>query len=325
VSNENTASVARGISLAAGDGVNLEGGVLARGERFPAANLLIVHGIAEHSARYQPFAGFLASKGIHTYGFDLRGHGRTAGTGGAPDGKAGFLALRGGGDALVRDIDLWVDFIQKDYPGVPLFLLGHSLGSFLVRAYAASCGEKLAGLILSGTGSSPKFTGAALRLFAKIEDEINGKKEPGTLFFRFLFRMFAHSVKGRRTRFDWLSRDEKAVDAFIADPLCGRPLPAGFLYDTLKVAACLRKLAFIRKTPGNLPVYIFSGGSDPVGNFSKGVTEVYREYQKAGLSNITMKIYSGGRHEMLNEINRDEVYHDVLVWIQSKLAAAQNV
>jgi alpha-beta hydrolase superfamily lysophospholipase len=276
--------------------------------------------MAEHAGRYRPFAEFLASKGIPAYGFDLRGHGRTTRTGEDPDGKAGFLALAGGWDALVRDIGLWADFILKENPGVPLFLLGHSLGSFLARAYAASCGEKLAGLILSGTGNIPKFTGTLLRLFAKIEDEINGRKEPGTLAFRFMFRMFARSVKGRRTRFDWLSRDEKIVDAFIADPLCGRPLPSGFLYDFLKGAACLRKPAFIRKTPRNLPLYIFSGSGDPVGNFSKGVTEVYREYQKAGLSNISVKIYSGGRHEMLNETNREEVYRDVLAWIQSKLA-----
>jgi alpha-beta hydrolase superfamily lysophospholipase len=289
------------------------------------ANVLIVHGLAEHSGRYHPFAGFLASKGIQAYSFDLRGHGRSTGGGGNPDEKAGFLALSGGWDTFVRDLDLWVGFIQKEYPDVPLFLLGHSLGSFLARAYAASQGGKLAGLILSGTGSNPTFTGAVLRLFAKIEDEINGRKEPGTLCFRFLYRIFARSVKDRRTRFDWLSRDEKTVDAYIADPLCGKPLPAGFLYDSMKVAAALRKPAFIRKTPGNLPVYIFSGGSDPVGNFSKGVTEVYREYQKAGLSNITMKIYSGGRHEMLNEINRDEVYHDVLGWIASKLAAVRSV
>jgi alpha-beta hydrolase superfamily lysophospholipase len=281
--------------------------------------------MADHSGRYRPFAGFLASKGIHAYGFDLRGHGRSAGDGEDAGRKAGFLALNGGWDALVRDVGLWVDFIQKDSPGIPLFLLGHCLGSFLARAYAASHGDRLAGLVLSGTGSSPKFAGSVLRLFAKIEDEINGRKEPGTLLFRFLVRMYAHSVKGRRTRFDWLSRDEKIVDAFIADPLCGRPLPAGFLYECMKGAAALRKPAFLKKTPRCLPVYLFSGSSDPVGNFSKGVTEVYREYQRAGLAHTTVKIYSGGRHEMLHETNREEVYHDVLAWMQSRLAAAQSV
>jgi alpha-beta hydrolase superfamily lysophospholipase len=281
--------------------------------------------MAEHIGRYRPFAEFLASKGLHTYGFDLRAHGRTARSSEDLEGKAGFLALSGGWEAFVRDIDRWVDFIQKSCPGVPLFLAGHSLGSFLARTYAASHGDKLAGLILSGTGSCPKFAGSVLRLLARLEDEINGKKEPGTLLFRFIFRMYARSVKGRRTRFDWLSRDEKIVDAYIADPLCGRPLPSGFLYDFLKGAACLRKPAFLRKTPRNLPVYIFSGSADPVGNFSKGVTEVYREYQKAGITNITLKLYSGGRHEMLNETNRDEVYRDVLAWIQSKLAAAHSL
>jgi alpha-beta hydrolase superfamily lysophospholipase len=323
VSPEATASSAREIVLAAEDGVKLEGELIAAGEQSPRANVLVIHGMAEHIGRYRPFAGFLASKAIHTYGFNLRGHG--AGSGEDLEGKAGFLALNGGWDALVRDVDLWVDFIQKEHPAVPLFLLGHSLGSSLARAFAATRGDKLAGLILSGTEGRSKFTESILRLFAKIEDEINGRKEPGTLLFRFMVRMYARPVKNRRTRFDWLSRDEKIVDAFIADPLCGRPLPAGFLYDCLKGAAGLRKPAFIKRTPRTLPVYLFSGGNDPVGNFSKGVEEVYKEYQKAGLSSIVMKIYSGGRHDMLNETNRDEVYHDILAWMQSKLAAARSV
>jgi alpha-beta hydrolase superfamily lysophospholipase len=317
VSNEN--APLRRITLEAEDQVSLVGAGIAAAAQPPSANVLIVHGMAEHIGRYKPFSEFLASKGINVYGFDLRGHGLTVRSGEDPDGKAGFLAFAGGWDALVRDIDLWVSFIQKENPGVPLFVLGHSLGSFLSRSYAALHGDKLAGLILSGTGSIPKFGGAVLRLAAKIEDEINGRKEPGTLLFRFIFRMFARSVKGRRTRFDWLSRDEKIVDAFIADPLCGRPLPTGFMYDFLKGAGSLRKPSLLRKTPRALPLYIFSGSRDPVGNFSKSVADVYKEYQKAGISNISMKIYSGGRHEMLNETNRDEVYRDILAWIQSKL------
>jgi alpha-beta hydrolase superfamily lysophospholipase len=316
---DNTYPVRR-IILATKDGVSLAGAGFASMTQPPQANVLIVHGMAEHIGRYRSFAEFLVSKGIGVYGFDLRGHGQTAKTGKNPDGNAGFFVFTDGWDALVRDIDLWVNFIQKETPGVPLFLLGHSLGSFLARTYAALYGNKLSGLILSGTGSIPKFRRAALCLAAKIEDEINGRKEPGTLLSRFIFRMFARSVKDRRTRFDWLSRDEKIVDAFIADPLCGRPLPAGFLYDFLKGAAPLRKPSFLRKTPKNLPLHIISGSRDPVGNFSKSVTDVYKEYQKAGLSNIIMKIYSGGRHEMLNETNRDEVYRDVLAWLQSKLA-----
>jgi alpha-beta hydrolase superfamily lysophospholipase len=303
------------------------GGVQLAGMQIPAAGspgasplacVLILHGMAEHIGRYRHFAGALAAKGVGVYGFDLRGHGRTGELGR----EGGSLAFAHGWDALIGDIDMWVDFIRKENPDTPVFILGHSLGSFLARSYAASRGEKLSGLILSGAGSVTALRGCALMLAAKIEDVINGRKEPGTLLFRFIFRMYAGSVKSRRTRFDWLSRDEKIIDAYIADPLCGRPLPTGFMYDFLRAAVNLRKGIVVKKTPRNLPVYIFSGSKDPVGNFSRGVTEVYKEYQRAGVSNITLKMYSGGRHEMLNETNRDEVYRDVAAWILNCLPPA---
>jgi alpha-beta hydrolase superfamily lysophospholipase len=267
--------------------------------------------MAEHIGRYRHFADFLSSKGIGVYGFDLRGHGLTAERGGA--------AAAWGWDAAVQDVGLWVDFIREENPGLPVFLLGHSLGSFLSRAYAAVRGENLAGLILSGTGSVSKFWGRILCAAAKIEEEINGKKEPGMLLNRLIFRIYARSVKHRRTRFDWLSRDEKIVDAYREDPFCGKPQTAGFLYEFLRGAQGLRKPMVLRETPRELPVYLFSGSKDPVGNFSRGVTEVYREYRKAGSSNISMKIYSGGRHEMLNETNRDEVYRDIFAWISARI------
>jgi alpha-beta hydrolase superfamily lysophospholipase len=275
--------------------------------------------MAEHIGRYSDFARFLAAKGVDVYGFDLRGHGRTA----ELYGDSGIPALGCGWDTLVKDTGVWMDFIRSESPGAPVFLLGHSLGSFLARSYASLYGEKLSGLILSGTGSVPKMRGAFLRLAAKIGDEINGKKEPGTLVFRFIFRLYARSVKDRRCRFDWLSRDEKIVDEYMADPLCGRPLPTGFMYDFLKAAGNLHKAAIVNRTPRNLPVYIFSGSNDPVGNFSGGVSEVYKEYQKAGVQNLTLKIYSGGRHEMLNEINRDEVYRDIFAWL-SRIIGTKN-
>jgi alpha-beta hydrolase superfamily lysophospholipase len=308
-------SDAQEIILEASDGIRLVGRNWGAVSSPPAGNLLIVHGIAEHSGRYQHFADFFSSKGIGVYGFDLRGHGLTAERGAASGGSSPAVWSW---DLAVRDIGLWIDFIREENPGLPVFLLGHSLGSFLARGYAAGCGENLAGLILSGTGSIPKFWGAIFSAAAKIAEEINGKKEPGLLLYRLIFRVFAHSVKHRRTRFDWLSRDEKIIDAYRADPFCGKLRTSGFLHDFLRGAQSLRKPAALRKTPRDLPIYLFSGSKDPMGNFSRGVTEVYREYRKAGSSNISMKIYSGGRHEMLNETNRDEVYRDIFAWISAR-------
>jgi alpha-beta hydrolase superfamily lysophospholipase len=275
--------------------------------------------MAEHFGRYRAFAQFLADKGFTVYGFDLRGHGRTA----ENSRSGGLCPWTEFWQRSLNDIGLWIDFIQSENPGRPLFLLGHSLGSFLARAWAPSSGGRLAGLILSGTGSIPRFWGSLLACAAKIEHEVNGHKEPGTLMHRVVFRFFARSVSPRRTRFDWLTRDDKIINAYRDDPLCGGRLPAGFYHDFLVNVQVLRKSSFLRKIPRELPVYLFSGSNDPVGNFSRGVMEVYREYQKAGVMNISVKIYSGGRHEMLNETNRDEVYRDIFAWMNPRAAIGQ--
>jgi alpha-beta hydrolase superfamily lysophospholipase len=304
------------ILLKASDEIVLYGFSWMPESGLPKACLLLVHGMAEHIGRYHHFASFMADKGFAVYGFDLRGHGIT----GEKKGPDGFFAEENGWPLVVEDIDLWVEKIREDNPGLPVVLMGHSMGSFLARNYAASHGEKLAGLILSGTGKDPGIMGSVGILIARIESEMNGKRAPSILLDRLTFGPFTRSVKQRRTRFDWLSRDDKQVDAYIADPLCGRIMTAGFYYDFLRGLRDVGKPSLIRRTPLGLPVYFCSGSRDPVGGFSRGVAHIYKEYRKAGLSNLSLKFYSDGRHEMLNETNRDEVYRDILAWITSKVS-----
>jgi alpha-beta hydrolase superfamily lysophospholipase len=303
--------------LEASDGVSLFGGSWLPENHRPKGCLMVVHGMAEHIGRYHHFASFMADKGFAVYGFDLRGHGGT----GEKQRTPGFFAEENGWRRVVDDIDLWVEKIRKENTGVPVFLMGHSMGSFLSRSYAAAYGEKLSGLILSGTGGDPGIMGPVGLLIARIEAEMNGKRAPSILLDRLTFGPFSRSVKHRRTRFDWLSRDEKQVDAYIADPLCGQVLTAGFYSDLLRGIREVSKPAIIRRTPLGLPIYFFSGSRDPVGGFSRGVTHVYKEYRKAGMANLSLKFYSDGRHEMLNETNRDEVYRDVLAWVNARIPA----
>lgn len=305
------------IHIDAADGTRLFG---ARMEApSPRARLLIIHGMSEHFGRYEHFASFLADKGISVYGFDLRGHGRT----GEETGTPGFLGEEGGWNLVVEDIDLWVDLLRQKKPELPIFLLGHSMGSFLSRAYAAQQGEKLAGLILSGTGRDPGLTARLGAVIAALEGRIKGSNTPSVLLDRLSFGPYARSVKNRVTRFDWLSRDAEQVDQYIADPLCGRVSTNGFFSDLLQGIREVHRPELIRRTPRDLPIYFFSGSRDPVGGFSRGVAHVYKEYSKAGNENISLKIYSDGRHEMLNETNRDEVYRDVLQWLEFRLPPAE--
>ena len=275
------------------------------GPRLKGA-VLIVHGMSEHSGRYDHFASFLADKGLSVYAFDLRGHGKTGEAARAP----GIFAESNGWYKVVEDIELWTGHIRSEHPDYPLFLFGHSMGSFLSRSYASLHGERLAGLVLSGTGGDPGLAATLGLLIARIAVSINGPEAESFLMDQLLFGAYARTVKNRRTRFDWLSRDDKTVDDYMADPLCGRVFTAGFYLDLIRGVRDLHKPANVRKTPLTLPIYLFSGSRDPVGGFSRGVTQVYKTYRKAGVQNLTLKFYSGARHEMLNETNRDEVYRD---------------
>ncbi|GAB4372809.1 MAG: alpha/beta hydrolase [Spirochaetales bacterium] len=302
------------LTLTAEDQIRLLGWRCLPDVKPPRACILILHGMAEHIQRYEGFSEFLCERGYAVYGFDLRGHGKT----GDLSASSGIFAEENGWERVQADIDLWVDKIRQDYPESPLVLFGHSLGSLLARCYAARHGEKLRGMILSG----PVASGGVLRGIASLlawgNALINGKNAPARLLDRLIFRGYARSIKDRRTDFDWLSRDDRQVDAYIRDPHCGRIMTTGFYQDLLKGVQLAYRQSTYRNTPKDLPIYIFGGSKDPVGKFSRTITQLYKEYRKAGISNVTMKFYSGGRHEMLNETNREEVYKDILSWLNDR-------
>ncbi len=288
-------------------------------DAIPRACILILHGMAEHIQRYEAFSEFLCEKGYAVYGFDLRGHGRT----GDLAASSGILAPENGWERVLSDIDLWVDKIRQEYPGIPLVLFGHSMGSLLAKCYAASNGQKLRGLILSGPVANPGFLRGIASMIAWGNALINGRNAPARLLDQLIFKGYGRSIKDRRTDFDWLSRDERQVDAYLRDPHCGRVMSIGFYQDLLKGLQIAYKQTNYKNTPKDLPIYIFGGSKDPVGRFSRGATSLYKEYRRAGVSNVTIKFYSGGRHEMLNETNRDEVYKDILAWLNDQYPPPQ--
>lgn len=285
----------------------------------PRGVVQIAHGMAEHSGRYERFATALTDAGLAVYAQDHRGHKGTAGT----HENEGHLADRDGFTVLVDDLATITELIREEFPGLPIVLFGHSMGSFLARAYAAKhadTADGLAGLILSGTAGDPGPLGIVGAALAGLQGRLRGRRHRSGLMNMLSFGQYNAAFKPTRTEFDWLSRDPAEVDTYIADEWCGNLFTAGFWADLLPGIREINGDALVARVPKDLPVLVFSGDQDPVGANGKGVTAVAEQYRRAGLHDVTLTLYPGGRHEMLNETNRDEVTADVLAWIDGVLS-----
>ena len=273
----------------------------------PRAIVQIAHGLAEHSARYARLAAALSSAGYAAYANDHRGHGPKA----APA-DLGHFADEGGWDKVVGDLWTFNRLIAAELPGTPIIFLGHSLGSFLGRGFIARHSDALAGVALSGSSGKPPAIATLGRLIAREERLRLGKRGKSDPILQMWFGEFNKPFKPARTAYDWLSRDEKEVDAFVADPLCGFPFTTQLAIDVLDALPHItsrKSLAAIRK---DLPIYVFSGECDPVGANIKGLIQ---DLKAAGFTELTTRIYPGARHETLNELNRDEVTRDFIAWL----------
>ena len=271
----------------------------------------IAHGMAEHAARYERFADALTKAGYAVYANDHRGHGKTAGS----QDNLGYFADENGWEKVVKDMHTLTGIIKKENPNKPFFLFGHSMGSFLSRHYSMLYASELTGLILSGTGGDPGAIGKIGLFVAKMDAMFHGRKAKSEIMTKLSFGAFNNAFKPNRTDFDWLSRDNAEVDKYINDPLCGTVFTAGFFCDMLGGLDFINNKENIGKIPKNLPIYLFSGAKDPVGGNTKGVNQVYNSLKNAGIGDLTLKFYENGRHESLNEINRDEVFRDVIAWL----------
>jgi alpha-beta hydrolase superfamily lysophospholipase len=278
----------------------------------PRATVQIAHGLAEHSARYARIAGALNAAGYAVYANDHRGHGPKT----APA-DLGHFADEGGWDKVVGDLWTLNRRIAAEQAGIPIVFLGHSLGSFLGRSFIAKHSDALAGAALSGSNGKPPAIATLGRLIARAERLRLGRRGKSQLIFQMWFGDFNKPFKPARTAFDWLSRDEGQVDAYLADPLCGFPFTTQLAIDVLDAlprATGRESLAPIRK---DMPLYVFSGERDPVGANIQGLIG---DLKAAGLSKFTTRIYPDARHEVLNETNRDEVTRDLSAWLDGVVA-----
>ncbi len=285
-------------------------------DQAPRGAVQIVHGVAEHMGRYDTPARFLAENGFYVCGEDHLGHGRTAEQ---SDRKFGFFAPEGGWDFLVKDIRRLMEQKKAEHPGIPYVILGHSMGSFLARTFLIQHPGEADAAVISGTGQEKAAVVASGRALASAFCRIKGPDYVSGLVYSLSLGAYNKPFEPARTPSDWLSRDEAVVDAFNADPLCSFKPTVSMFRDMLGGIQFIGKPANIAKMDKTKPILMISGDHDPVGSMGKGVEKVYRLFKDAGIQNVTLKLYPGGRHEMLNEINREEVFSDLLNWLQAEV------
>lgn len=281
----------------------------------PRAIVQIAHGIAEHIERYGEFMEFLAGNGYIVVANDHLGHGKSIN---GPE-DLGFFAARDGWNYVLRDMEKLHDRTAKEHPGLPYVMFGHSMGSFLTRTYLIKYPGKYDAAILSGTGHQAKamvlggyaMASAAVKLYGprKIGEKLNG----------IAFGAYNKGFENPRTAFDWLTRVDAEVDKYIADPLCGFVATVSLFRDMMGGIKFITDQKNINTMSRTQPVYFMSGDCDPVGDNGKGVERAYKAFCDAGLHDVMIRLYPGGRHEMLNEVNKYDVYQDILAWLTEKV------
>lgn len=274
------------------------------------AVVLVVHGASEHSGRYARLASVLCREGCAVYAPDLRGHGRTAAS-------TGFGRMGGAGmDGLLADVDEIARRARAEFPSRPVVLFGHSMGALVAQAYVERSGDELAAYVLSGSGGVPEDDAEMASVIGDAVEAGMGA-EPLDMLGE-----FNANFEPARTRYDWLSRDAEEVDKYVADPWCGddAPLTYGFAASLVETAATVMEPDGIARVPKHLPVLLITGEVDPVSNGGAQVRELERRLRAAGLD-VTANYYADARHELLNDVNRDEVHADIVAWLTGVIPA----
>ncbi|MCM3783360.1 lysophospholipase [Neobacillus mesonae] len=270
----------------------------------------IAHGMCETAKRYEELANTLTQHGFIVYGNDHRGHGQT--------GIAQGMLGDGGPDVfhwMVKDVAELAEYIHEEQPGIPLYLLGHSMGSFITQKIMYSHPELFDGYILSGTNGKRGLLAFGKRL-AMLQAGLQGQEHRSLLLNAIIFGGYNRAFRPVETPFDWLSKDKEEVRKFVEDPLCGAICTARFFRSFFELLMEIHLPSYMNRIPKNKPVYIFSGERDPVGMNGKGVLSLVQTYRELHFTDLNYRLYPGGRHEMLHEVNRKEVSADLVDWLE---------
>lgn len=272
----------------------------------------IVHGIAEHAQRYDDFASYLNTLGILVVAEDHMGHGKSVNHGGI----RGYF--HGGWFAAAADTHSLTEKTMGEYPGVPYVIFGHSMGSFLTRTVLCKYPQtRLTAAVICGTGWQPRGILPAAKALCDAVCRSVGETNPSQKLDGLVFGAYNRRVDAPKTKHDWLSRDDAQVRAYAEDPLCGFTASCGLLRDMMVGLGYIENPRNLAQMKKSLPVFFICGGDDPVGSYSKGVLQAARAFTKAGMQDVSIKVYPEARHELLNEVNRQEVYSDVAAWLKT--------
>ncbi len=273
--------------------------------------LQIVHGMAEYAERYEEVARFWTGKGFVVTGEDHLGHGKSVPEGGV----YGYFCERDPATVVVRDVHRLKKITQKLYPAVPYIIMGHSMGSFILRNYMCRYGSGISGAVIVGTGMQSGAQLALSRIVTSLIKTFRGGKYVSRFIDRAAFGSYNKRIADPRTKVDWLSRSEENVNRYLADPLCGFTFTVNGFQTLFELISRVRRPENLAAVPEDLPVLLVSGGDDPVGSYGEGVRRAYESLKRAGVRNVRMKLYEKDRHELLNEDDREQVLQDIYEWV----------
>lgn len=278
----------------------------------PFAIVQIAHGMQEYAERYAPLCDYLCARGIAVGANDHLGHGHTAAT--ADD--LGYTG-EGGADAMIEDVHTLSTHLREVYPGKPLILLGHSMGSFVARNAAARYPGDYAGTVFVGTGGPESPTGLGKAL-ASLVIRLKGGRHRSMLISKIAFGSYNRRIPNPLGTHDWVTRDEELLRRYMADPFCAYVFTAQGFYDLFDLLGRVSRKDWAGKLPKDVPVLFMAGREDPVGNYGRGVETVHARVEAAGVRDNTLLLYDDMRHEVFNEIGRERPYGDLLAWIVSR-------
>ena len=284
----------------------------------PRAVVHVVHGMSEHGARYARVAEVLTASGFVVVAHDQRGHGKTA-----SEDELGFFGAADGWGRALADIRGLLAHTRAQHAGVPQAIIGHSMGSFLTQRIMSEEGSNLAAVVLSATNGPPNALARAGVFVARAERARLGDRGKSRVLQALSFDGFNRAFRPNRTAFDWLSRDEAEVDKYVADDRCGFPASASLWVQLLEALPGLLSPELLARIPKTLPVYVLAGAEDPVHDKTKNLKGLLSAYARAGLSDVTYRVWPGGRHEVFNETNRADVIGELNDWLTRKIAARQ--
>jgi len=275
--------------------------------------LVVVHGMAEYIERYEGLAEFFTDRGFLVTGIDNLGHGKSI----RDDKHPGYFAPNDPATVVVRDVHRLKKLTQEEYPGIPIAILGHSMGSFMVRNYIIRYGSGVECAVIMGTGSQPGAVLTCGRALAGLQKIFMGDNHISKLLNGIAFGAYCKRIPDAQTPFDWLSVDRANIDKYIADPLCGFTFTVNGFRTLFELIRRCQDKNNIAKIPDSLPILVIAGKEDPVGNYGAGPTSVHKAYKDAGIKDVSLILYDGLRHEIMNEAEKEKVFGDLFAFVNS--------